>query len=134
MAKKGTKKVTQDVTTENENNIINKDTVVENTPINKDTVAESIPINKDSLETLSIVELVALEQACNKVCNRYEVGARLYFSTGDVTDKELRLVHVKNGAEIKKFISEASERERRKKRTLHTMDIDGNISDMDDLD
>ena len=43
--------------------------------------------------------------------------------TGDVTDKELRLVHVKNGAEIKKFISEASERERRKKRTLHTMDI-----------
>ena len=54
--------------------------------------------------------------------------------TGDVTDKELRLVHVKNGAEIKKFISEASERERRKKRTLHTMDIDGNISDMDDLD
>ena len=54
--------------------------------------------------------------------------------TGDVTDKELRFVHVKNGAEIKKFISEASERERRKKRTLHTMDIDGNISDMDDLD
>lgn len=54
--------------------------------------------------------------------------------TGDVTDKELRLVHVKNGAEIKKFISEASERERRKKRTLHTMDIDGNISDMDNLD
>ena len=54
--------------------------------------------------------------------------------TGDVTDKELRLVHVKNGAEIKKFISEASERERRKKRTIHTMDIDGNISDMDDLD
>ena len=54
--------------------------------------------------------------------------------TGEVTDKELRLVHVKNGAEIKKFISEASERERRKKRTLHTMDIDGNISDMDDLD
>ena len=87
MTKKGTKKVTQDVTTENENNIINKDTVVENTPINKDTVAESIPINKDSLETLSIVELVALEQACNKVCNRYEVGARLYLSTGDVTDK-----------------------------------------------
>lgn len=54
--------------------------------------------------------------------------------TGDVTDKELRLVHIKNGAAIKKFISEASERERRKKRTLHTMDIDGGISDIDDLD
>lgn len=87
MAKKGTKKVTQETTTENENNIINKDTVVESVPINKDTVVESIDINKDSLETLSIVELIALEQACNKVCNRYEVGARLYLSTGDVADK-----------------------------------------------
>lgn len=87
MAKKGTKKVTQEVTTENENNIINKDTVVESALINKDTVVESIPINKDGLETLSIVELIALEQACNKVCNRYEVGARLYLSTGDVADK-----------------------------------------------
>ena len=53
--------------------------------------------------------------------------------TGDVTDPELRLIHVKNGAEIKKFINEASERERRKKRTLHTMDIDGSIGDIDDI-
>ena len=62
MAKKGTKKVTQETTTENENNIINKDTVVESAPINKDTVVESTPINKDRLETLSIVELIAQEQ------------------------------------------------------------------------
>ena len=54
--------------------------------------------------------------------------------TGDVTDPELRLIHVKNGAEIKKFINEASERERRKKRTLHTMDIDGSVGDYDDID
>lgn len=77
MAKKGTKKVTQEVTTDSENNIINKDTVVESTP----------KISKDNLETLNIVELIALEQACNKICNRYEVGARLYLSTGDVADK-----------------------------------------------
>ena len=54
--------------------------------------------------------------------------------TGDVTDPELRLIHVKNGAEIKKFINEASESERRKKRTLHTMDIDGSVGDYDDID
>ena len=52
--------------------------------------------------------------------------------TGDVTHPELKLIHIKNGAEIKKFISEASENERRKKRTLHTMDIDSSAGEFDD--
>lgn len=54
--------------------------------------------------------------------------------TGDVTHPELKLIHIKNGAAIKKFISEASENERRKKRTLHTMDIDSSVGDIDDID
>ena len=44
--------------------------------------------------------------------------------TGDVTDQVLSLVHIKNGDAIKKFINEESEKQRMKKRTLHTMDID----------
>ena len=51
--------------------------------------------------------------------------------TGDVTDSELQLIHVKNGDEIKKFINENSEKERLKKRTLHTMDIDAEQCDID---
>ncbi len=54
--------------------------------------------------------------------------------TGDVTHPELKLIHIKNGAEVKKFISEASENERRKKRTLHTMDIDSSAGEFDDVD
>lgn len=44
--------------------------------------------------------------------------------TGDVTDQTLELIHIKNGDAIKKFINEESEKQRMKKRTLHTMDID----------
>ena len=44
--------------------------------------------------------------------------------TGDVTDQTLTLIHVKNGEAIRDFINENSEKQRLKKRTLHTMDID----------
>ena len=54
--------------------------------------------------------------------------------TGDVTHPELKLIHIKNGAAIKKFINEASENERRKKRTLHTMDINSSVGEFDDID
>ena len=44
--------------------------------------------------------------------------------SGDVTEPELKLIHIKNGAEVRDFISDFSEKQRMKKRTLHTMDID----------
>ncbi len=43
--------------------------------------------------------------------------------TGDTTDKELLLEHVKNARAIKDFILEMSEKERRKRRTMNTLDI-----------
>lgn len=52
--------------------------------------------------------------------------------TGDVTDQVLELTHIKNGEAIKKFINQESEKQRLKKRTLHTMDIDADAVDLDD--
>lgn len=43
--------------------------------------------------------------------------------TGDVTDKELTLVHIKHAREVKDYILKASETARRKRRTLNTLDI-----------
>lgn len=43
--------------------------------------------------------------------------------TGDVTDKELRLIHIKHAQEMKDYILQASEKARLKRRTLNTLDI-----------
>jgi Predicted membrane protein len=44
--------------------------------------------------------------------------------TGDTTHPELKLLHIKNSGIIKDFLMTASEESRRKRRTMHTMDID----------
>ncbi|MBQ1689333.1 MAG: PH domain-containing protein [Lachnospiraceae bacterium] len=45
--------------------------------------------------------------------------------TGDITHPELKIEHVKNAEAIKDFIMKTSEEARLKRRTIHTMDIDG---------
>lgn len=52
--------------------------------------------------------------------------------TGDTTDKELLLVHVKNSKAIKEFILEASEEARMKRRTMNMLNI--GAGDIDDFD
>lgn len=44
--------------------------------------------------------------------------------TGDTTHPELHLLHIRKAYEIKDYLMAASEDARRKRRTLHTMDID----------
>lgn len=43
--------------------------------------------------------------------------------TGDTTDKELFLTHIKNSKAVKDFILEASEQARQKRRTVNMLDI-----------
>lgn len=49
--------------------------------------------------------------------------------TGDVTNPEIHLVHVKKAKEIKDYILQASETARIKRRTLSTMDISAGADD-----
>lgn len=49
--------------------------------------------------------------------------------TGDVTNKELKLVHIKRAKEIKGYLLKASEEARLKRRTLHTQDIGADVQE-----
>ena len=46
--------------------------------------------------------------------------------TGDVTDPDLRLRHIKHAKEIKDYILKQSEQERLKRKTLNMQHLDGN--------
>lgn len=52
--------------------------------------------------------------------------------TGDVTNKELKLEHIKHAKEIKNYLLKASEAARIKRRTLNMQDIGANM-DADEL-
>ena len=51
--------------------------------------------------------------------------------TGDVTNPELRLVHIKHAKEIKSYLLKQSEVARLKRRTLNTVDIGAHGLDID---
>ena len=63
----------------------------------------------------------------------FKLGTVICYS-GDVTDAKLMLAHIKNSSEIKEYILETAEEERRKVRTLHTMGLDGADDLFQDVD
>ena len=54
--------------------------------------------------------------------------------TGDVTDKVIKLIHIKNSKAINDFLLEQSEEMRRKRRTLNTLSLTQGMNDIDDAD
>ena len=52
--------------------------------------------------------------------------------TGDITDKELKLVHIKHAREIKNYLLKASEEARIKRRTLYMQDIGADADSLED--
>ncbi|HWT76093.1 MAG TPA: PH domain-containing protein [Mobilitalea sp.] len=54
--------------------------------------------------------------------------------TGDTTHPELIMIHIRHSSEIKDFIMQASEEARRKRRALHTLNIDAEDLDEDELE
>lgn len=53
--------------------------------------------------------------------------------TGDVTNPELHLTHIKHGKEIKNYLLKASETARIKRRTLNMQDIGATVEHLDDF-
>lgn len=53
----------------------------------------------------------------------FGLGTVICYSS-DVTDSKLMLMHIRNSSEVKEFILQTAEMERRKVRTVHTMGLD----------
>ena len=61
----------------------------------------------------------------------FRLGTVVCYSS-DVTDPMLELKHIRRAREIKDYILNTSESERRKVRTLHTLDLDTDASEFGD--
>lgn len=63
----------------------------------------------------------------------FGLGTVVCFSS-DVTDPKMELRHIRHAGEIKDYILKTSEKERRKVRTLHTMGLDADSGQADDIE
>ena len=72
------------------------------------------------------LERTLLERICG-------IGTIICY-TGDVTDKVIKLIHIKNSKAINDFLLSQSEEMRRKRRTLNTLSLTQGMSDIEDAD
>jgi len=92
------------------------------------TVSEKkINIKKGLLRTIEDDTLMYKVQDVTLVRGLFErifgLGTVICYSS-DVTDSKLMLTHIRNSSEVKEFILQTAELERRKVRTVHTMGLD----------
>lgn len=94
---------------------------------------KKINVKKGFLKTVEDDILIYKVQDVKLVRSLFErifgLGTIVCYSS-DVTDSKLMLLHIKNSAQVKEFILDTAEAERRKVRTLHTM----GLNMPDDLD
>lgn len=104
------------------------------------TVAEEIvTVNAGFLKRIEndcyMYKIVDVRLETSLLERMFGLGTVHCFSS-DVTDPDLRLMHIKNAKEIKDYILRQSEAERQRRRTLNTQSLDGNpeLGSMDSCD
>lgn len=98
---------------------------------------KQITIKKGLLRTVEDDTLMYRIQDVKLVKGFWErvfgLGTVVCYSS-DVTDPHLHLTHIRHAKEIKDYILQTSEQERRKARTLHTMDLDADAAGLGAFD
>ena len=98
---------------------------------------EKLIINKGLLKTTEdtcylykIIDIKLERSLCERI---FGMGTIVCY-TGDVTDKVIKLIHIKNSKTINDFLLDQSEEMRRKRRTLNTLSLTQGMTDIDDAD
>lgn len=89
-----------------------------------------INTTEDSIYMYKILD-VKLERTLGE--RMFGLGTVICY-TGDITDKILKLEHIKHSKEISDFIFINSEEMRKKRRTLNTQNLTAGMDGFDDLD
>ena len=98
---------------------------------------EKLIINKGLLKTTEdtcylykIIDIKLERSLCERI---FGMGTIVCY-TGDVTDKVIKLIHIKNSKTINDFLLDQAEEMRRKRRTLNTLSLTQGMTDIDDAD
>lgn len=96
--------------------------------ITEELVKRKTGLFKQVEDTCYIYKIQDVRLEKTLVERMFGLGTVICF-TGDTTDKELRLVHVRNSDVIKDYLVKTSDEERIKRRTINTVNITADSSD-----
>lgn len=88
---------------------------------------------KTSEDTCYLYKIIDVKMERSLIERMFGLGTIVCY-TGDVTDKTIKLIHIKNSKPVNDFLLDQSEEMRRKRRTLNTLSLTQGLSDLEDAD
>ncbi len=101
--------------------------------VNEDRLIINKGLLRTTEDTCYLYKIIDIKLE-RSICERlFGMGTILCY-TGDVTDKVIKLIHIKNSKKINDYLLDQSEEMRRKRRTLNTLSLTQGMTDIDDAD
>lgn len=101
--------------------------------LNEEKLIRNMGFFKTKEDTCYLYKIIDTKLERTIIERMFGLGTVICY-TGDVTDKVIKLIHIKHSKDIKEYLVDQSEEMRRKRRTLNTLSLTQGMSDIDDAD
>ena len=101
--------------------------------VNEDRLIINKGLLRTTEDTCYLYKIIDIKLE-RSICERLFGLGTIVCYTGDVTDKGIKLIHIKNSKKINDYLLDQSEEMRRKRRTLNTLSLTQGMTDIDDAD